>query len=1590
MINLFNKSLLIKFFAVLFVLPFLKSSDIQAQCPANAEYSYYIITCNEYQFTDMSTVSNPNYTIIAWYWDFDDGGSSNAQNPTHTFTPGHTYNVKLTVTADSSGSSCKDSVVHRIVVDDLPTVTFTWDPDPTCLGDPTSFFGSSSGNIVQWQWEFGDGGTSTIQNPIHLYVNSGTYDVTVTVTDVNGCVATHTDQVEIVEVPDVDFTVNPNPTCINSPTFFSGSSSGNIVAWEWDFGDGFSGHKQNVTHSYSKTGTFDVTLKVTSADGCSNSITKQLRVNALPEPDFEHNAPVCFGDTIFFDDLSTTPNGYITTWEWKFGDGTTTIINYPDDPNTSHLYPLENTYEVTLVVTDSDGCIDSISKSVEVVYNPVANFHYSNPCDGDPVDFTDASSQNNGSPIISWYWNFGDPLSGILNTSTEQNPTHLFTSADTFNVTLVIINLDGCSDTMVKQVIVNSPENVDFTADRDTACVNEIIQFSGIGDNIVSWYWEFGDGGTDIIQNPEYAYNIAGTYDVTLTVVDINGCSNSITHPVNVKDLPIALFNVSTPTCTYDTVYFTDYSTSPSGYITTWHWYFGDGQDTVINYPDDPNIGHLYVNPSTYAVKLVVTDSYGCMDSTTTNVTLIASPIANFDYSSACYKEPVEFTDKSLPNGGGNIVNWYWDFGDPLSGINNFSTLQNPTHIFTDSGTYIVSLTVFNANGCFDTTKKEVLVRPLPNVDFTVDNDSTCVGSVTYFYGEGDSIVSWYWEFGDGGTASSQNTQHIYYEPGIYTVTLYVVDQFGCSNSVSHDVLVNEQPFAQFTYANNCYTDTTYFTDQSFSSNSVIKSWFWDFDDPASSPNDTSTLQNPTHIFSDAGTYNVKLRVTDLNGCVDSIVHQVQVFTKPIPLFSYDIVCEPHGTVYFYDESVPGGSGSIINDWFWEIDENYYSTEQNPHYTYTITDTCYAVTLTVTDLNHCSSSYTDTVCILDPLEVDFTANRVCYTKPTHFDASYLPDDDSVKSWKWEFGDGKPPVTTAFDTISYTYSNPGTYQVVLTAKNINNCTATAHHTVIVDALPLPDFSYDDAICNEPTQFHDSSSGNGTEIQSWYWNFGDISSGGNNFSTQQNPSHVYPPNDSTYYVTLQVTNQNGCIDSITKPVIKNPCIVALFDLSSDTLCSGDYTCFTDSSYIYQNAGNIIDWQWDFGDGNSYNYSSFQPTICHVYENPGNYSVTLTITGRVNNNNFTDSQTLKIYVNPSPTADFINSPACNNTYISFTDESAENGLPIVSWYWDFGNILIDTDTSTQQNPTYFYDKAGEYDVGLIVTNNEGCRDTIIQNLDIHNRPSAEFSFEGPCLNNPTFFYDESDSSDIAIQQWYWDFGNPNTEADTSIKQNPSYNYKQIGNYNVNLIITDKNECIDTIIKSLQIIEPPISAFTIEENVEGIQGQVMFENLSINSTYYYWDFGNGDTSYLDEPVITYHKNGTYTIQLIAYNDNNCSDTTYLDYEVFLKGLYIPNAFAPLSPNPDVKLFKPKGYNIKSYNIEVYSKWGNLLWSSTKLDSEGRPVEGWDGKYEGELMPQGAYIWKAKALFKDNTFWDGNNIGDGNSKTYGTVNLIH
>jgi hypothetical protein len=324
---------------------------------------------------------------------------------------------------------------------------------------------------------------------------------------------------------------------------------------------------------------------------------------------------------------------------------------------------------------------------------------------------------------------------------------------------------------------------------------------------------------------------------------------------------------------------------------------------------------------------------------------------------------------------------------------------------------------------------------------------------------------------------------------------------------------------------------------------------------------------------------------------------------------------------------------------------------------------------------------------------------------------------------------------------------------------------------------------------------------------------------------------------------------------------------------------------------------------------------------------------------------------------------------------------------WHWDFGDNSTPNDTSGIQDPKYLYPAYGTYSTELIVMNQYGCRDSITEDVEIYKPPEAEFSYEETCKSYYTYFTDESTGDSSSIDQYYWDFGDI-IPGDTSNIQNPSYIYDSTGHYTIHLMVGDGHRCYDTISHEIEIYPIPTSLFIIHDTIR--QGQIYLDNTSDGATSYYWDFDYdyGVSSTETSPMHQYEVDGNYNIMLISYNDYGCPDTTYQVYELLFTNLFVPNAFIPSNINPELREFKPIGINIKSYKLEVYSAWGNLIYESTKL-IDGAPAEGWDGTYKGDPLPTGSYIWRISAVFENGDHWKGTDNGDGNSGTSGTVTLI-
>lgn len=1397
-------------------------------------------------FTDNSTAISG--TIVGWQWDFGDGGTANGPNPIYTYAQSGNYDVTLIV---SDNQGCADTLtIPNYINPTFPSASFSSNDTLACPGSLVSFTNTSTGVGNTYLWDFGDGTTSTAVNPVHVYPNNtGNYTVFLTVTDINGCVSTSIKSGYIsVGAPTAAFFAAPTQqACPPLQVNFTDQSSPNVTSWYWDFGDGTTSALPNPSKVYSLPGTFDVTLIVTTSQGCTDTVVMADLID-LSGPSGSFTFTPISGCSPL-DVTFTASTGSAINWTWDFGDG-----NLGSGPVVTHTYANDTIAFPVLVIEDTSGCVVAIpSPDSVIVYGgpiPQTTVNQTAVCLGEVITFTNQSISSN--PIISYIWDFGDGDSAFV-----ANPQHLYTAPGSYDVNLTVENSDGCTDSLSIPITitVGTPPTAVISPSITSGCAPLAVTFtdSSAGPAIMTaWDWDFGDGTTSLQQSPSHTFNTPGVYTVKMVVIDANGCTDSTTRLITVTGPPNVNFTVSDSVgCAPKTVQFNDLTTG-SAPLATWFWDFGDGNTSTQQNPI-----HTYQFNGIYDVTLTVTDVNNCVSNELKpGLINLANPQASFTSNATPSCPPVLVTFAGSAITDTAITNWLWDFGD-----GGFSNVQNPSHSYVLPGQYDVTLIITNGYGCSDTvvSTQHVNILNPPTASFTVSDSFFCAPSTVTFLGTStpgtSPIASYLYTFGNGNTSNNANSTQLYSNPGTYPVSLVVTDVNGCADTASKTIFANPGITADFnsSITSGCVSAAITFVDQTSGTNPPVI-WQWDFGD-----GNTANTQFPTHTYSNTGTYTVSLYVEDQNGCSDSIVKPAFIdLTGPVADFLPDSAdaC-PGQTISFTDASLPD---TTIIAWLWNFGDGTTSNVQNPAHAYA-NPGIYTVSLTITNILGCSHTETkiNAVQIWNPPFADFLMSDSVGCAPLNvvFTDTSMAGATNIIGFQWDFGNG---VTFGFPNASQTYTNPGNYPIQLIVTDANGCKDTTSRNLTINGVPVPEFTSSAQTGCAPKAINFISQTTGpAPIVNWFWDFGD---GGG--ATSQFPTHTYNTNGS-YDVSLIVVDANGCTDSITKPLYINlgdPPVS--FSVDNPTPCEGAPVNFTDTSTPDT---TVVSWLWDFGDGTS----STQQNPSHTYLLPGFYTVSLTTTdieGCVGS----DTVTNFIQVNAPPTASFImsDSAGCSPLQVQFTDASTGNGATINAWNWNLDN----GSTSMFPNPIGTYINPGNYQIDLIVTDLNGCRDTSSQDIEIFVSPTANFVplTTLACVNSPVDFLDLS-GGPYPITNWLWDFG----DGTLSTTQSPTHNFATDSLFTVTLTVYDQNGCADSMTLSDVVrVTAPEANFSLANNVTCPGTVVNFTDLTIQDTTvinWFWSFGDGTTSTQPSPVHTYTDSGYYTVSLTVTNILGCTD---------------------------------------------------------------------------------------------------------------------
>lgn len=539
---------------------------------------------------------------------------------------------------------------------------------------------------------------------------------------------------------------------------------------------------------------------------------------------------LCFGDSTIIHSGFNSP--YTTLWEWN------------SDSTYSEEYLIHAGDTVNLFVYDTSGCFVSMQIYMVADSFPLADLlgpATLNICAGDTVFPVIDTSY-----ITSYDWYDG---SSHYSTSYFIIPdTWVGTGAH--NISLACNNSFGCSAT--DGITINVPGQIPIAAFSSTAgCIPTVTGFTdysttqGTGAIIDSWLWDFGDGDTSYVQNPNHVFNNAGVLLVTLTITTNQGCSVSITDTALVYSIPEPAF-APLLGCSGIPLQFSDHTTNILGDIDTWQWDFNDPYSSS-NFSSLQSPIHTFDSTGYYWVQLTSTSEYGCTATDSASVYIRPSPDVEFSYTDACDGNPVYFINETIDPLG--IYQLYWDFGN-----GNIFTIDNPIFTFDSAGVYPVTLHIQSINGCIVEYTEYVQVFPLPVADFIVTPICVLVPYTFYdvsYTNAGDTISSWEWDFGDGSANSTdQNPVHVYTYSGTYYVQLSVQTVHGCQGSVAYNVIVTSTPPAPV---------ITQIGNTLYSNSGIGNQWY---NDSGIIPGATGQSYTP----SDSGNYYVV--VTYSAGCV--------------------------------------------------------------------------------------------------------------------------------------------------------------------------------------------------------------------------------------------------------------------------------------------------------------------------------------------------------------------------------------------------------------------------------------------------------------------------------------------------------------------------------------------------------------------------------------------------------------------------------------------------------------------------------------------------------------------------------------------------
>lgn len=1055
------------------------------------------------------------------------------------------------------------------------------------------------------------------------------------------------------------------------------------------------------------------------------------------------------------------------------------------------------------------------------------------------VTFNNTSTGNQD----SCFWDLG--ING--NTADECNPSAIFNQPGTYNIKLTIYKGTQTS-TITKVVTVFRDPISRFDAAPRTGCVPFNVQFSDlstVGDApITSWLWDMGDGRTETVKNPLHTYTFSGNLTVSLIVTDANGCKNTETVRDFIKKAtpPTVDFTVNkSQTCLlpFPAIF---QSTVTSASPVTYTWNFGNGDASSIANPT-----YNYTNIGTYNVSLTVKDQNNC---TATKTIPSAVKIERFKVN-ASVPNPL-CTDQAVTpsvNSTYNPIFCNWNFGD-----GNISNIVFPSISYANTGNYTINLKATNLEGCRDSMTQNVTVNLSPKAAFSADVLKSCMPYTVNLSNSSQNGSSYKWFIsGPNGffqTYTSASPSVNLPNRGSYDVKLEVTSASGCTdvlNMPQYLWIGPDQINATADKMEGC-EDLKVFFNANLTHNWTPRSIVWDFGDGT-----TGTGENPVHTYMNPGDYTAKVTVTYDAPCESlvDVVGPIHVGGK-YPFngtMDYDKVCVNKEMVTY-----TATGGIPTTEFIWIYGDGTGQGRNTTHiYTEPSQPRKYNVQLIAIN-NTCRDTLDVQEIFVAYPKAAFNYSSTCNSQKVDF----VNLSKGHTAATWDFGDGTI-LSTLDKNLSHTYA-PGTTQVTASLVVRNDSTGCIDTLVkLIKFSNIDSFRFTTSTkmgCKPLTVT--LTAVEDTNIVAYLW---DIGNGtlvfGNNYVAKYF-------NEGKFVVKMFVKYRNGCVmESTQKDTITVIGVKPNFNFDKASGCVPAIINLKDTSQ--SRFSPLSNYTWNFHDGSTASGSE----VSHTFNALGSFPVKLTVE---NQYGCKDSITKPVTISEVK-ADFdidVNN-VCGGKPIKFINQSSANAT---TFLWDFG----DGTTSTDTFPIHTYSQERNYTIKLTVTDGNGCSNTMVKPgfvkiKNIHVNFTASPTFK-TCPDLITDFQLQNPNN-LQLSSVQWDFGNGNTSNDNNY--NPQGVYTRSDSFDVKLIVTDNNNCVDTVFKPKYIIvSGPSGSFNFMPDTGCAPFNVTFDAQFKNTTTTIWDFGNGDTredrTLANQSTYTYRREGEFTPTLVLKDDYGCT----------------------------------------------------------------------------------------------------------------------